>query len=355
LLFTHKPDDESDLMVEVEDNGIMMKRILIFIFGFLALAFLSTVTPIASQQSKQPNQAEVPYKTLELKLENRLAFKANETTLFYILGKKIIALDRNTWQKKWEFESSETWTPKIEIDETQLYALTRTGYMTAFDSQTGKKAWVIKPFKKVTQVDYKWDEYHDYQYLSFFLFKNHLMISEPKECMLEIQKNGKLIPQIQSGYCRSYAVKSYEDENFYLLGFSWFYDASGKTPNPPSKNLYTEVRTQNHLLDSRFDNNKPDFIGKENFFSPLENYRLDQYFLSVFNQMSFSIYSDVHPYIYVYNLYKFKYSTDLKTKMKRENFGFFYIGSKYSNREWCGANWCDYTQSPRDLTIEYIL
>jgi hypothetical protein len=46
-------------MKEAECMG-MMKRILTFVFGFLALAFISTVAPIASQQSKQPNQAKVP-------------------------------------------------------------------------------------------------------------------------------------------------------------------------------------------------------------------------------------------------------------------------------------------------------
>jgi outer membrane protein assembly factor BamB len=106
-------------------------------------------------------------------------------------------LDRVTWTQKWMYESTQKWTPKLELDDAQLYALSRNGYMSAFDLVTGKKNWSKKPFSEIHEVKVRWGKSTDPErlysniFMSFFIFKNHIMISQPNQ-YVNLNKNGIL-------------------------------------------------------------------------------------------------------------------------------------------------------------------
>ncbi len=345
------------LMDEEECMGIMMKRILIFIFGLLTLAFISTVAPIASQQSKQQNQAEVPYKTLELKLENRAGFKATDSTLYYVQDKQIIALDRSTWTQKWIYESTEKWTPKLELDDTQLYALSRNGYMSAFNLVTGKKNWSKKSFSEIHEIKVRWGKPTDPNllynniFMSFFIFKNHIMISQPNQ-YVNLNKNGILINSKSfesKGGSYTYYTKAYEDKDYYALSFLKF-NNSATSPNPPIFYSFIDIFSNNYQYDNR---SNIGYSNKQKHFFPADIYKFDDFFLSTTNLASNGIvsedwYHDGTYSRYLFTLYKFDYSKDQNLNLNRQNFGFFYIDSKYRNREWCVNVWCEYTQTPKD-------
>ncbi len=86
----------------------MMKRILTFIFGFLTLAFVSTVAPIASQQSQTNAQAESKsfvYKNIRITVTER----------------GVVAGDLQTGKVIWRREFSQVLRNEILLEETRFF------------------------------------------------------------------------------------------------------------------------------------------------------------------------------------------------------------------------------------------
>ena len=294
----------------------------------------------------------VKTKKLELKLENRLGFKANEKSLFYVQDKKIIVLDRLTWKEKWVFQASESLVPKLEVDNKQVYALTKNGYIFALNIETGQKNWFVRAFKMVNQGLMSWkansgESFSQKVSVSFFLFRNHLMISQPNEYM-SLQKNGVLIQRYGSSgnltpECFRYFIKSYENETFYAITEIFFDYCPSFLPSEPRISSRTISFTNLHKSKSDIFNNilEPAIIFNIN----------SNKFLSFYNATNNMIGDSDYvvgffSYYYLYNFY----TVDVSENPRKTPLGFFRIWSEYRNLEWC-KNWCDYTQVPIDYHL----
>ncbi len=299
-------------------------------------------------------QASLPYKKLELDLESRAAFQTSPTMLYYVQGKKIIALDRATWKQAWVFESNQTWIPKIELDGSQLLALTWGGTLAAVDVKTGRKLWSVLALKKVlTEQGLYGQDLYAQVFPSFFVFKNHLMVTQAGEYLI-YKKSGSFIKRwfgYDSKYGFSYYLKAFEDDEYYVLKRVTFsYPSLGY----PTIITNIEIFTNDHVMDQRSDSYKQfNKNEKGSNFVSFDIKRFQNYF---FSSSNISNWWDVNDEIiregynknYLIYIYEFDYLKDQEEILNRKPLGFGIIKSKYRNREWCEEKWCEYTESPRD-------
>jgi hypothetical protein len=317
------------------------------------------------------SQVSANYKRLELKLENRSAFAADETTLYYVSGKKIIALDRQTWKSKWVYESSEKWIPKLELDDSQVYALTWDGSMVAINLSTGRKNWSQKSFQKLSPIGTGFPdpgEGSSLVFMSFFVLSDQILVSQMGQYTV-FEKSGrrKLLSKNDfdaSLYTFTYLAKPFEQSDHIVKRVFSFSDQHNASPSAGNyhDNLFV-VSKKDWKLDYRYDslhnNSAIGFYNHDQSYMPFEIEKFQDYYLSTSVERPDPYRRDSIPYAdvrYYFSLYKFTFNPDQTQNLPRRNFGLFRLDSNYPNRQWCyksrknpRTNWCEFTEVPHDF------
>ncbi len=314
---------------------------------FVSLCFVASLTLPDHARS----QSSTPPQQLTLQLESREAFQANASTLYYVQGQSIIALDRKSWQRRWVFTSSQAWIPKLELDGDRVLALTWGGTLAAIRAESGRKLWSTQALTNVQKRrGYFGRGLYTQVFPSFFVFHHHLMATQGGEYTL-LEKDGRLIKTVRDDpkiNIFTYYRKAFEADSYYVLEKLAFIVTS--LPGPSTLSSLIQIFTNNNRLDQRSNG----YFSERRNFAESDIYRLQDYFLSSQNELSTgsdltedSEADDASTH-YFFTLYKFNYIENPQVPLIRETTGFASLTSHYRNREWCGKRWCEYTETPRD-------
>ncbi len=315
--------------------------------AFVSLCFVAVFTLPDHARS----QSNTTPKKLTLQLESREAFQASASTLYYVQGQRIIALDRKSWQQRWVFTSSQAWIPKLELDGDRVLALTWGGTLAAISAESGRKLWSTQALTNAQKRrGYFGRGLYTQVFPSFFVFKHHLMATQGGEYTL-LEKDGRRIKTVRdppglNGI--SYYRKAFETDKYYVLERLAF--ALPSLPGPTSFLSLIQIFTNDHRLDRRTEQ----YFSDAQYFMASDIYQLSDRFLSSQNGLSTGIdlieglEADDASTHYAFTLYKFNYLENQQVPLTRETTGFASLTSHYRNREWCGKRWCEYTETPRD-------